>query len=128
MIRTVADRKKLLTKVIEGLGQHGMVGSADQSLINLHDGLRAEFLLVREQYQTAIGKLEQLALASKEPLTNGGGKAPVLISHQRQLSLSVSQVQERLIKNKTLFTAVEPAVSCTSLQVRYQHSINININ
>ena len=119
LIRTVADRKKLLTKVIEGLGQHGMVGSADQSLINLHDGLRAEFLMVREQYQTAIDKLEHLALASKEPLTNtaGGGKAPVLISHQRQLSLSVSQVQERLIKNKTLFTAVEPAVSCTSLQV-----------
>ena len=25
--RTVADRKRLLTKVIEGLGQHGMVGS-----------------------------------------------------------------------------------------------------
>ena len=24
--RTVADRKRLLTKVIEGLGQHGMVG------------------------------------------------------------------------------------------------------
>ena len=47
----------------------------------------------------------------------GGGKAPVLISHQRQLSLSVTQVQERLIKNKTLFTAVEPAISCTSLQV-----------
>ena len=76
--------------------------------------------MVREQYQTAIDKLEQLALPSKDPLTNsaGGGKAPVLISHQRQLSLSVSQVQERLIKNKTLFTAVEPAVSCTSLQVR----------
>ena len=74
---------------------------------------------MREQYQAAIDKLEHLALASKEPLTNtaGGGKAPVLISHQRQLSLSVSQVQERLIKNKTLFTAVEPAVSCTSLQV-----------
>ena len=50
-------------------------------------------------------------------LSPGGGKAPVLISHQRQLSLSVAQVQERLIKNKTLFTAVEPAVSCTSLQV-----------
>ena len=47
----------------------------------------------------------------------GGCKAPVLISHQRQLSLSVTQVQERLIKNKTLFTAVEPAISCTSLQV-----------
>ena len=50
-------------------------------------------------------------------VVSGGGKAPVLISHQRQLSLSVTQVQERLIKNKTLFTAVEPAISCTSLQV-----------
>ena len=129
LIRTVADRKKLLTKVIEGLGQHGMVGSADQSLINLHDGLRAEFLMVREQYQTAIDKLEHLALASKEALTNtaGGGKAPVLISHQRQLSLSVSQVQERLIKNKTLFTAVEPAVSCTSLQVRSASSLMYSV-
>ena len=52
-----------------------------------------------------------------EVFVSGGGKAPVLISHQRQLSLSVTQVQERLIKNKTLFTAVEPAISCTSLQV-----------
>ena len=76
---------------------------------------------------------------------SGGARAPVLISHQRQLSLSVSQVscqawititdqsqirmyfeylmlqvQERLIKNKTLFTAVEPVISSTSLQVRLQ--------
>ena len=83
-------------QVIEGLGQHGMVGSADQSLINLHDGLRQvsfwvanyafktfsdilwqEFLMVREQYQTAIDKLEHLALASKEPLTNNSGDWPV---------------------------------------------------
>ena len=28
-------------------------------------------------------------------LIKGGGKAPVLISHQRQLSLSVTQVQGR---------------------------------
>ena len=27
--RTVADRKRLLTKVIEGLGQHGMVSHDD---------------------------------------------------------------------------------------------------
>lgn len=117
--RIVADRKKLLTKVIEGLGQHGMVGSADQSLMNLHDGLRIEFLKVKEQYQGAIQKLEELALSSKEPVTNssGGGKAPVLSSHQRQLSLQLSQVQERLIKNKTLLTAAEPAITCTSLEV-----------
>jgi hypothetical protein len=27
------------------------------------------------------------------------------------------QVQERLIKNKTLLTTIEPTVSCTSLEV-----------
>ena len=27
------------------------------------------------------------------------------------------QVQERLIKNKTLLTAIEPAIACTSLEV-----------
>ena len=59
--------------MIEGLGQHGMVGSADQSLINLHDGLRQEFTTVREQYQAAIDKLERLALSGKDPLTNSAG-------------------------------------------------------
>ena len=29
--------------------------------------------MVREQYQTAIDKLEHLALSSKEPLTNTSG-------------------------------------------------------
>ena len=29
--------------------------------------------MVREQYQTAIDKLEHLALSSKEPLTNNSG-------------------------------------------------------
>ena len=53
-----------------------MVGSADQSLINLHDGLKQEFLTVKDQYQAAIIKLEHLALASKEPLTNSSGRKP----------------------------------------------------
>ena len=32
-----------------------------------------EFLTVREQYQAAIDKLEHLALATKDPLTNTAG-------------------------------------------------------
>ena len=72
--RIVADRKRLLTKVIEGLGQHGMVGSADQSLMNLHDGLRIEFVKMKEQYHVAVQKLEELALTSKEPVTNSSGR------------------------------------------------------
>ena len=73
---SVSDVSCLDVKVIEGLGQHGMVGSADQSLINLHDGLKQEFLTVKDQYQAAIIKLEHLALASKEPLTNSSGRKP----------------------------------------------------
>ena len=56
-----------------------MVGSADQSLMNLHDGLRIEFLKVKEQYQGAIHKLEELALSSKEPVTNSSGKLRLLL-------------------------------------------------
>ena len=33
---------QILTRTIEGLGQHGMVGTSDQSLMNLHDALRIE--------------------------------------------------------------------------------------
>ena len=33
---------QVLTKTIEGLGQHGMVGTSEKPLINLHDGLRLE--------------------------------------------------------------------------------------
>ena len=45
-----------------------------------------EFLMVREQYQTAIDKLEHLALSSKEPLTNNSGDFYLVM----QLTPSVS--------------------------------------
>ena len=42
--------------------------------------------MVREQYQTAIDKLEHLALSSKEPLTNNSGDFYLVM----QLTPSVS--------------------------------------
>ena len=42
--------------------------------MNLHDGLRIEFNKVKEQYQGAIAKLDELALSSKEPVTNSSGE------------------------------------------------------
>ena len=38
-------------------------------------------------------------------------------SHQRQLSLKASEIQERLIKNKTLLNVVEPTLENHSLEV-----------
>ena len=36
--------------------------------------------MVREQYQTAIDKLEHLALSSKEPLTNNSGDKSQIVT------------------------------------------------
>ena len=48
---------------------------------------------------------------------SGHGKAPIAQSHQRQLSLKADEIQERLIKNKTLLNVVEPTLENTSLEV-----------
>ena len=37
--------------------------------------------------------------------------------YQRQLSLKANEIQERLIKNKSLLNAVEPALECQSLEL-----------
>ena len=42
---------------------------------------------------------------------------PVAQSHQRQLSLRADEIQERLIRNKSLLTSVEPASEQHPLQV-----------
>ena len=36
---------------------------------------------------------------------------------QRQLSLKANEIQERLIKNKSLLNAVEPTLECQSLEL-----------
>ena len=49
--------------------------------------------------------------------TVSNGPAPVAASHQRLLSLKQSEIQERLIKNKTLLNVVEPTLTNHSLDV-----------
>merc|ERR1719295_2010126 len=48
---------------------------------------------------------------------SAAGKAPIAQSHQRQLSLKSTEIQERLIKNKTLLNVVEPTLENTSLEI-----------
>jgi len=113
--KVVRVRKQALDKAIEGLGQHGLVSTTDQSLINLHDALRLEFQRVLDTYKEALLKLEELSLATghhkKAPAT------PIEASHQRQLALRQLEIQERLIKNKTLLNVVEPILGNHYLSV-----------
>ena len=119
--RVLSERKKALQKAIEGLGQHGMVGTSDEKLMNLHDALKLEFQKVQKSHIDAIEKLEVLSLvqgkANSKSQVAGHGKAPIAQSHQRQLSLKADEIQERLIKNKTLLNVVEPTLENTSLEV-----------
>lgn len=124
--RVLAERKKSLMKAIEGLGQHGMVGTSDEQLMSLHDALKLEFQKVQKSYHEALHKLETMSLVNSDANSSNktgtisaasGGKAPIAQSHQRQLSLKSIEIQERLIKNKTLLNLVEPTLENTSLEV-----------
>lgn len=119
-------KRRALDKAIEGLGQHGLVGTSDENLMNLHDALQVEFQRVVQSYKVALAKLEELDLAShqsnvggKKPLgrTVSSGPAPIAASHQRLLSLKQTEIQERLIKNKTLLNVVEPTLTNHSLDL-----------
>lgn len=106
-------KKKGIDKAIDGLGHHGLVGTSDNKLMNLHDALKLEFGRVVQQFKSALQKLEELSLAAPgAPVSRSvsKGPAPCKASHQRQLSLRQEELQERLIKNKTLLTAVEPCL------------------
>ena len=114
MKRIVGERRKALTKAIEGLGQHGLVGTSDESLLSLHDALKVQFEVVHKTYSEALSKLESLKNHAK---SGNQSKAPIAQSHQRQLSLKASEIQERLIKNKSLLNVVEPTLENHSLEV-----------
>ena len=98
-----------------GLGQHGLVGTSDESLLSLHDALKAQFEAVQKTYSEALTKLE--SLKGHQHKSQNQSKAPIAQSHQRQLSLKASEIQERLIKNKTLLNVVEPTLENHSLEV-----------
>lgn len=83
-----------------GLGCHGLTPDAS-GLTNLHTALKVELQRHIEAYKSALHRLEELGLGSTD------SKKPVDASHQRLLSLHHSEVQERLIENKTILTLLD---------------------
>ena len=77
-----------------------------------------QFEVVQKTYSEALAKLDSLKNHQKSGHGQASGsKAPIAQSHQRQLSLKASEIQERLIKNKTLLNVVEPTLENHSLEV-----------
>jgi len=103
-MKTLQQRSKVLDKAVEGMGQHGLVGTTDESLLPLHDALKVEFRRVVDTYKEALQKLEDLSLAAKNnPKSVAHGPAPISASHQRQLSLRLVHfiLSFRLVRAKS---------------------------
>lgn len=41
--KSLFQKRRALGKAIEGLGQHGLVGTSDENLMNLHDALQVQY-------------------------------------------------------------------------------------
>ncbi|GBL77112.1 hypothetical protein AVEN_12754-1 [Araneus ventricosus] len=117
--KQMIGRKRALEKAVEGMGQHGLVGTSDKTLMNLHEALKVEFERAIHQYKIAVQKLDELCLTPKQLVTRSlsYGPAPTKASHQRQLSLRQDEIQERLIKNKSLLNVIEPTLTDHSLEL-----------
>jgi len=110
--RFIRTQKKALDKCLKHLGRHGLVESSEGTLMNLHDACKIEFEKVVFQYRCALNKLEELNLSAKHPTGSSviWGPAPTFSSHHRLMQLHREDVQDRIIKNRTLHNLVEPAI------------------
>ncbi|KAK3590557.1 hypothetical protein CHS0354_008488 [Potamilus streckersoni] len=114
----IRQLKQALDKCISRLGRHGLVNSSSGNLMGLHDSLKVEFEKVVSQYKSALQKLAELDLTTKHPTSSSVtfGPAPTRASHQRLMQVTRTDVQSRIIKNKTVFNIVEPAVMSQCLK------------
>lgn len=93
--------EKIFTNIVlAGLGCHGLTPDAS-GLTHLHVAIKAELHRHIDAYKNALHRLDELGLAA------ASSKKPVDASHQRLLSLHHSDVQQRLIDNKTLLTILD---------------------
>lgn len=100
---TLKTRRKSLDQAVQGLGVHGLTADQTNALISLHVGLKTELQRHIDTYKSAIHKLEELS-----PVTIT--QDPAQSSHQRLLAISYSDIQQRLIDNKTLLTILDKPV------------------
>ncbi|RUS81293.1 hypothetical protein EGW08_010935, partial [Elysia chlorotica] len=103
----VRQRKRAVDRCVRNMGRHGLVDSSGGKLMTLHDALKVELEKVVILYRCALQKLDSHHVTAS--LTSG--PAPKEASHQRMMQVCRADVQDRIIKNKTLFNLVEPAVS-----------------
>ncbi|KAL6262800.1 hypothetical protein P5V15_005590 [Pogonomyrmex californicus] len=111
---TLLSRRRALERAVEGLGKHGLVpsqtniseNSVTPNLVPLPVALKEELETRTEAYKLALHKIENFG---KHSGTNKADQGVQAASHQRQLSLKYSEIQQRLIDNQSLLNTLEKA-------------------
>ncbi|XP_011174328.1 uncharacterized protein LOC105206534 [Solenopsis invicta] len=112
---TLLSRRRALERAVEGLGKHGLVPSSQTNisensitpnLVPLPMALKEELETRTEAYKLALHKIENFG---KHSGTNKADQGVQAASHQRQLSLKYSEIQQRLIDNQSLLNTLEKA-------------------
>ncbi|XP_068977755.1 uncharacterized protein [Bombus flavifrons] len=118
----LAARKRTLDRAVEGLGKHGLVASCYPSnlenagasnLVPLPVALKEQLESRIEAYKLAVHKIESFGKHARTHRADQGVQAA---SHQRQLSLKYSEIQQRLIDNQSLLNTLEKAGDPSSLE------------
>ncbi|KAK9298394.1 hypothetical protein QLX08_008293 [Tetragonisca angustula] len=111
-------RRRALERAVEGLGKHGLVASnfengGASNLLPLPVALREQLENRIEAYKLAVHKIESFGKHARTHRADQGVQAA---SHQRQLSLKYSEIQQRLIDNQSLLNTLEKAGDPSSLE------------
>ncbi|UYV60847.1 hypothetical protein LAZ67_1002591 [Cordylochernes scorpioides] len=116
--RRLAGRRRALERAARGLGRHGLVATADDRLVPLHEALRSAL-------ESAVGRcraaLQHLEGSASRPASRHRGPAPSAASHQRQLALRSPDIQARLARNKAALDALEAALAPPAPLLRALH-------
>ncbi|XP_011702859.1 PREDICTED: uncharacterized protein LOC105458934 [Wasmannia auropunctata] len=119
---TLLSRRRALERAVEGLGKHGLVPSSQTNisensvtpnLVPLPVALKEELETRTEAYKLALHKIENFG---KHAGSNKADQGVQAASHQRQLSLKYSEIQQRLIDNQSLLNTLEKAGGPCSLE------------
>ncbi|XP_012222782.1 uncharacterized protein [Linepithema humile] len=112
---TLISRRRALERAVEGLGKHGLVSSSQtnstensmtSNLVPLPVALKEDLETRTEAYKLALHKIENFG---KHAGTHKADQGVQAASHQRQLSLKYSEIQQRLIDNQSLLNTLEKA-------------------
>lgn len=114
--RNLKQKKRKLDNCVLHLGHHGMVEASNGRCLHIQDALKLESQIVISRYKALIQKIEEFGATNKQTSVKGGASGASSVGHQRLLQMTKTEVQDRIIRNKTAFHLAEPAYNNSYLR------------